>query len=133
MTYRIVILRPTTPPGTIAQLAKLSQTAWCGYLGLRLLLRPDSMVPNPLCLFCDPSRKPRSGAYPGDPASDGGVGGAADPGMLRMGPGAHRAFSSMTAIVVMGRSSTDGSRAWESLRFVSHSERPRPIQLLRDG
>jgi len=62
-----------TPPGTITQLAKLSQTACGGDLGLRLLLRPDPMVPNPLCLFRDPSRKPRSGAYPGDPASDGGV------------------------------------------------------------
>ena len=39
----------------------------------------------------------------------------------------------MTAMLVMGRSSTDGSRAWESLRFASHSERPRPIQLLSDG
>src|SRR4029077_2620008 len=60
-----------TRPGTIVELAKLSQTACRGYLGLRLLLRPDPMVPNPLCLFRDPSRKPRGGAYPGDPASHG--------------------------------------------------------------
>src|SRR4029077_9851622 len=75
-----------TRPGTIVELAKLSQTACRGYLGLRLLLRPDPMVPNPLCLFRNPSRKPRGGTYPGDPASDGGMGGAADLGMLRMGP-----------------------------------------------
>jgi len=71
---------------TVAQLAKLSQTAWCGYLGLRLLRRPDSMVPNPLCLFRDPSRKPRSRACPGNSTSNGRVDGAANRGMLRLGP-----------------------------------------------
>jgi hypothetical protein len=121
-----------TRPGTIVELAKLSQTACRGYLGLRLLLRPDPMVPNPLCLFRDTSRKPRSGAYPGDPAFHGGVDGGGS-WMLQMGPGAPRAFSPMIATVVTGRSSTDGSSAWESLRFVSHSERHRPIQLPSDG
>ena len=62
---------PGTRPGTIVELAKLSQTACRGYLGLRPLLRLDPVVPNSLCLFRDPSRKPRGGAYPGDPASHG--------------------------------------------------------------
>ena len=58
-SYRRQIHALGTRPGIIVQLAKFSQTACRGYLGLRPLLRLDPVVPNSLCLFRDPSRKPR--------------------------------------------------------------------------
>ena len=63
----------------------VSQAACPGYLGLRFLLRADDLVPDLLCLLCDPSCQPRGPACPGNSPSHSRMGGATDRRMLRLG------------------------------------------------
>ena len=69
-----------------AGVADLSQTARWRNLSLRLHQRADDSLQDTPCFLRDSPRQPRSRACPGNPTSNGRVGGAADRRMLRLGP-----------------------------------------------
>ncbi len=83
--HRSEVYAPALCREAVTRLAGVSQPPCPGYLGVRFLLSTDDLVPDLLCLLCDPSCQPRGPACPGDSPSDGGMGGTTDRRMLRLG------------------------------------------------